>query len=440
MTRLALGVAMCLLLALAASSAGAETSTSTPSESSPAVVFWAQSPRGREQEPGTIGRAELNGSGAQGSFIAGVTAPGGVAISGDYVYWANYGAGTIGRANVDGAELDQQFIKGVEAPIGVAIGDGHIYWSNAFVGIGRANLNGSEVDQHFIRTQGEVTGIAVDRQYVYWTLSYPTHDYLAKGYAIGRASLNGTGVDERFINLANNADGVAVNSRYIFWTDVGEHAIGRANLEGAAVSQRCIAVNGVPLENVPEGLAVNGQDVYWTNYPADSIARANFEGSEVNERFLEVDGVPEGIAVGRTSEPESMSSAEPCRNSQEEAHGLQTAPLLLGPRGQLAGPSEEGWGEVAPAVISNGGHSPSGTISDIHWTSWGGKVAVGRGLNPECGDCKRVAIDLRASVIRRCRRGGRLVYARFSTREPEKGGPLGKWGAWAPNMCTGERT
>jgi hypothetical protein len=445
MTRLALAAAICLLFGGIGAIAAAATTTSASSEASPPGIFWAQSPRGGEKEPGTIGRAELNGSDPQASFISGANAPGGVAISGDYVYWANYGSGTIGRANVDGSEVNRQFIKGATLPIGVAVADGHIYWSNAALfdrgdSIGRAKLNGSGVDRHFIHTKGKVTGLAVNSEHIYWTVQYWTHEYRVKRYAIGRASLDGADVDNRFINLANSTDGVAVSGRYVFWTNVGEHAIGRASLEGANVTQRCISVTDVPLENVPEGLAVNGQRVYWTNYPADTIARANLDGSEPDKHFLTVSGVPEGIAVDESTEATQPPKATEKCPSEGTAKGL-TAPLLLGPTGQMAGPEQEGWGEVAPALISLGGASASGTISDIHWASWGGKVAVGHGLRPKLRPhggyyLKPVVIHLRASRVGRCRPGGRPVYTRLVAREPVKpGGRMGKWFAWAKNMC-----
>jgi hypothetical protein len=91
--------------------------------------------------------------------------------------------------------------------------------------------------------------------------------------------------------------------------------------------------------------------------------------------------------------------------------------------------------------MSNGGAAASGTILEIHWRSSGGKIAIGRGLNPTYrphGGYYRqpVVIELRASLIRRCKPGGRLVYTRFTAREQLRpGGPMGKWFAWAPNMC-----
>lgn len=38
----------------------------------------------------------------------------------------------------------------------------------------------------------------------------------------------------------------------------------------------------------------------------------------------------------------------------------------------------EGWGQVKPKVIYNGG-DVSGLVCRIHWLSWGGKFAVGIG-------------------------------------------------------------
>ena len=69
------------------------------------------------------------------------------------IYWANNGTGTIGRANLDGTGANQSFITGSPAsvPCGVAVDGGHIYWANTSFGtIARANLDGTGVDQNFI--------------------------------------------------------------------------------------------------------------------------------------------------------------------------------------------------------------------------------------------------------------------------------------------------
>jgi hypothetical protein len=93
-----------------------------------------------------------------------------VAVDAAHVYWTNVDprnnfAGTIGRANLNGTGVDQFFIAGVGEPHGVAVDAAHVYWANGLDGrIGRANLNGSGVDQNFIAGPGApvVSGVAVD--------------------------------------------------------------------------------------------------------------------------------------------------------------------------------------------------------------------------------------------------------------------------------------
>jgi hypothetical protein len=221
-------------------------------------IFWTQSLHGREEEQGSIGRARLDGSGADGHFIVGAKAPAGVALDGGYVYWANYGSGTIARAKLDGSDVDKRFITGADDPIGVAVDSRHIYWTNSGVDpnsgtIGRANLDGSGVNQHFIRAGDSPLGLAMDASYIYWTHRYWNRDLTRRGDAIGRANLDGSGVNQHFIDASNNLTGVAVNGRYVYWSNSGEDTIGRANLDGTAVDQRCLSPRSVPLGNVPEG-------------------------------------------------------------------------------------------------------------------------------------------------------------------------------------------
>lgn len=398
-------------------------------------------------ERGTVGRAQLDGQSPDGHFVVGARAPAGVAVRSGYVYWSNYPSGTIGRAKLDGSGVNQRFIKtgAYYSVAGIAVDGRYIYWAGSGIdpntgAIGRANLDGSHVDKHFIKAGNAPVGLAVDEHHIYWT-----HNDFREGksgvafaYAIGRANLDGSGVDLHFIRVSNVLDGLAVSSRYIFWSNYGEHVIGRANVDGTGAVQRCFALTALPLENISEGIATDGRYVYWTNYPADTISRGSVGGSKVENRLVPVAGVPEGVAVQVTGGGAQSSGHERCVGSP--------APLLLGPPMQTAGPYGEGWGEVAPAVISNGGAAASGTVSSIHWTSWGGPVATGRGLHPEYAPKggyypKPLVMEVRASDVRRCTPGGRPVYTRFTVREQVKpGGRMAKkWFAWAANMCAGFR-
>src|SRR4249920_4219609 len=50
----------------------------------------------------------------------------------------------IGRANLNGTGANQNFITGIGFPIGVAVDPGHVYWADLHTdAIGRANLDGS---------------------------------------------------------------------------------------------------------------------------------------------------------------------------------------------------------------------------------------------------------------------------------------------------------
>ena len=93
-----------------------------------AFVYWTTG------SSGTIGRANLDGTGVNQSFITGVgTSPDGVAVDGAHVYWTNFDTDAIGRANLDGTGVNQSFIAGANcgsSPIyGVAVDGAHVYWA-----------------------------------------------------------------------------------------------------------------------------------------------------------------------------------------------------------------------------------------------------------------------------------------------------------------------
>jgi hypothetical protein len=176
-----------------------------------AFVYWV------DGSAGTIARANLDGSGANQSFITPETSACGVAVDGAHVYWANrtfQGGTTIGRANLDGSGVDQGFITGADNPCGVAVDGAHVYWANERAGtIGRANLDGSGVDQSFITGGSGPHWLAVDSAHVYWSNSYPGPHGFFYGTFIARANLDGTCAIQRFIFASpGTSSGVAVDA------------------------------------------------------------------------------------------------------------------------------------------------------------------------------------------------------------------------------------
>lgn len=115
------------------------------------------------------------------------------------------------------------------------------------------------------------------------------------------------------------------------------------------------------------------------------------------------------------------------------ASGAHESSVVLG--GAVYGaPTGHGWGAPHPKFIYNGGDA-SGSISNVHWSDWGGIVAHGRGLHPTFrphgGYYRRpVVAQLKAIDLGRCE--GHRAYLRLLIREPRRpGGPLGAWHSWA---------
>jgi virginiamycin B lyase len=243
-------------------------------------IYWANDGEGAGA---TIGRANLDGSGVNQSFITGASEPNGVAVNGSHIYWANRTTGTIGRANLDGTGVNEFFITGADRPDGVAVDGSHIYWANdeANGTIGRANLDGTGVDQYFITGADDPTGVAVDSSHIYW----------GNFNSIGEANVDGTGVNQNLIAGVFPA-GLAVDASHIYWSDADTFGIGEANLDGTDVFPGFITgANG------PFGVAVDASNIYWANQGTSTIGEANLDGTGVNQSFITGASFPAGVAV-----------------------------------------------------------------------------------------------------------------------------------------------
>ncbi len=249
------------------------------------------------ENPGhTIGRANLDGTGANLTFISNAQSPCGIDADAAHLYWANNfngtGTNTIGRSNIDGSAVDQSFIEGARSPCGVAADGAHVYWANTSgpvecmsfcTSIGRANLDGSGVTQTFIAGLGQATGVAVDGGHVYWT---------DRGGTIGRANLNGTNVDPNFITGLDEPRSLAVNGTHIYWGSWSSRTLGRANLNGTGVNEDLITipiVDGAVI--TPCAVALDSTKVYWA-YQTNrlNIGRANLDGTNVDLNFIAPSG------------------------------------------------------------------------------------------------------------------------------------------------------
>jgi virginiamycin B lyase len=131
-------------------------------------VYWVEIDSGT---PAYVSRVGLDGSNLQLGYVTipGSSFPCGVAVNSANIFWSEPGffcCGTrIGRASINGSGADPSFIGGASAPCGVALDtSSHLYWANLEAGtIGRANTDGTAVDQSFVATgTSAVCGVAVD--------------------------------------------------------------------------------------------------------------------------------------------------------------------------------------------------------------------------------------------------------------------------------------
>src|SRR3954451_6546364 len=176
-------------------------------------VYWTS-----YELPDAIGRANLDGTGAEPAFITGAADPVGLAVDGAHVYWTNARSGTIGRANLDGSCVDQSFITRAHRPYGLAVEGGHIYWTNLNTGqIGRANIDGTAVDQGFIGGVPNPTSLAADSGHLYWVRNESNG---ATDGAVGRVRLDGSVSEPDFIPLSGQIPwGVGVDAGHLYWSN-----------------------------------------------------------------------------------------------------------------------------------------------------------------------------------------------------------------------------
>jgi hypothetical protein len=319
-----------------------------------AFVYWAQAPVPPNHSPFSMGRANLDGTGINRTFVPSLPNGicGGIVTDGAHLYWA--GAPGVGRANLDGSSPVDTFINSSNV-CGVAVDGTHVYWTDQAPtdGIGRANLDGTGIDQQFITGSSFACGVAVDSGHIYWANQGP----MGTGTTIGRANLDGSNVDQSFISGASDPCGIAVDGTHVYWANLGSGSIGRANLNGTGVDQNFIATSS------PCGLAVDGGHIYWSTAGQStprSLARADLNGTNVESAFVpDLNGF---CAVG------------------VDARSLQPTSTIFS---TSKDPSTFGDPLVFQAVVAVGGQAPTvptgGVQIAVDGTNIGGPVPLNAG-------------------------------------------------------------
>ena len=134
-----------------------------------------------------------------------------------------------------------------------------------------------------------------------------------------------------------------------------------------------------------------------------------------------------GPAAAASSRPMPSSSSTPA---------AAPVPVLGRPAGLFA--HGTGWGKVKPTEVFNGG-DPTGLVTHITWSSWGGIAATGTGTSDYVGPNQSVAsgteegVTIVAFDVGTC--GGTFMYRAVEWFYPQHGG------SFNPNqyedVCTG---
>jgi hypothetical protein len=114
----------------------------------------------------SVGRADVNGGSENNHFIdptacscGGIS---GIDVDAGHIYFG--AGGNVGRADLDGTNVNSTFITGGASVGTVDVDSQHVFWANSESGrVGRADLDGSNANQDFMTgLDSHLYGIAVD--------------------------------------------------------------------------------------------------------------------------------------------------------------------------------------------------------------------------------------------------------------------------------------
>ena len=203
-----------------------------------------------------------------------------------HVYWSNYNTAAIGRANVDRTEVNQSFIGTNFNPEGMAVDGNHIYWSRP----------GLEHDRPGERGRDGCEPELYQRR-------------LQPGRGSSRRHPHLLGQLQRRLDRAceRGRDGCEpeLHQHQLQPTRGGDrrqpHLLGqlpqRHDRTGEPGRERCERRSFISTASSVTGVAVDSGHIYWSNWAGNTIGRANLDGTGVNQSFISGASTPVGVAV-----------------------------------------------------------------------------------------------------------------------------------------------
>jgi hypothetical protein len=348
-------------------------------------IYWTNAGSGGEGGPGTIGRADLNGSGAAGnvsqSCITGATFPHGIDIEGSYAYWTNPESersdlgSSVGRADISGTCTEanagaNQAFTGVNASNGdITVDSNHIYVSSHLEGLSTFTLiwiyntadgsgagpsGGADIE---LADAIRAPSLALDDSHLYWGA------ITTAGATIGRSDLDAGDINNSFITGLTAPVGLAVgqagDAGHLYW------ATGEVGGARGTDLYHYEAATGDLTDLMPDHADEYGADV-------QGVLGTSEDGSFV---YFAANGVPEGVGNSPNEEGEEAEAGD-CQGASNAAAG--TCNLYV-------------WHDGAIDFIARLKAGPVGEGDGGDWVNWiRSRTQL---LRPESDKAARVSAD-----------------------------------------------
>ena len=246
-------------------------------------LYWVNS------QTGTLSSAAISApSGGITTYATG-DIPNSVFATSNALYWTSASSAHVGIANLQGAVQSYIAPGGTSAPTGVVVVGQFIYWAdNGF--IGRATITGAQPQtgwQWYQTPSGQNTSIWSDGAFIYW----------GDNNSIGRIGLDGSGANVNFVagGQVTSPTSITSDGQRIYWINAGASQVSSASVgTGLQVTPAYLAL---PAPGV--GLTETATNFFWTAQTGGTIGAANLTPAITAPTFINTSNNPTDIAASR---------------------------------------------------------------------------------------------------------------------------------------------
>jgi len=252
------------------------------------------------------------------NWVSGLSSPYGIAISGEYLYVSNRMdgitfAGTISKIKLEDKSIELEWASGLSSPSGIAISGGYLYVANydsSINTISKISLEDKSIESDWATELSAPSDVAISGEYLYVSNRSGGVDSFG---IISRIKLEDKSIDTEWASGLSSPSGIAISGAYLYVSSlINESSISKIRLaDGTFVSREW--ATGV---SIPSGIVLSGAYLYVSNLGFGTISQINV-----------VPDVVPSIVVFRPFRPRSSSEFLSLRKTQIEK-SLNTVPSI----------------------------------------------------------------------------------------------------------------